>query len=280
MILAASSLFACLQFIGRHPGLLLVLIGVAGEIACDWKEMDGRLARAKRISAILLVVGLMMEFWEAAKSDREIAATKERTALVESNNLVLQANVLELKQQFAQTSNNVEKVDPLNQPISDIFANVVISMPGGQFIEPPPNWWGNSEAAELKIQIATIDGTNILVGICYLTAFQFERLNTGGIEHSYALTFHTDVRNNYVSVNGNLTKVADLVNNVSNVMIYAKFIPHDTEITDYGNATIYVNGGAVTKGFRIKKQKALGKKEGGLGTGFDDDGFTIIATPQ
>lgn len=76
MILAISSLFVCLEFVGRHPGLLLVLIGVAGEIFCDWKEMGvGRLARAKRISAILLVAGLMMEFWEAAKSDNEIAKT-------------------------------------------------------------------------------------------------------------------------------------------------------------------------------------------------------------
>lgn len=77
--------------------MLLVLIGVAGEIICDWKEMEGRLARAKRISAILLVVGLMMEFWEAAKSDSELADTKERTALVESNNLVLKTNVASLE---------------------------------------------------------------------------------------------------------------------------------------------------------------------------------------
>src|SRR5258706_10997202 len=75
MILAATSLSLCFEFIARHPGLLLVLIGVAGEIIFDWKEMGhGRLAYAKRISAILLVVGLMMEFWEAAKSDKEIAA--------------------------------------------------------------------------------------------------------------------------------------------------------------------------------------------------------------
>src|ERR1700720_2994888 len=74
MTLATSSLFVFFEFIERHPGLLLVLIGVAGEIFCDWKEMGvGRLAKAKRISAILLVIGLMMEFWEAAKSDNEIA---------------------------------------------------------------------------------------------------------------------------------------------------------------------------------------------------------------
>jgi hypothetical protein len=72
MTLAASLISDCIGFLTRHPGLLLVLIGVVGEIACDWKEMEGRLARAKRLSAILLVVGLMMEFWEAAKSDEEI----------------------------------------------------------------------------------------------------------------------------------------------------------------------------------------------------------------
>src|SRR5476649_2722250 len=94
MILATSSLFVCLEFIGRHPGLLLVLIGVAGEIFCDWKEMGvGRLARAKKISAILLVIGLAMEFWEAAKSDSELAATKERTALIESNNVAISKQV-------------------------------------------------------------------------------------------------------------------------------------------------------------------------------------------
>jgi hypothetical protein len=75
MILATTSLSLCFEFIGRHPGLLLVLIGVAGEIIFDWKEMGhGRLAYGKRISAILLVIGLTMEFWEAAKSDKEIAA--------------------------------------------------------------------------------------------------------------------------------------------------------------------------------------------------------------
>jgi hypothetical protein len=73
---------------------------VVGEIACDWKEMEGRLARAKRISAMLLVVGLMMEFWEAAKSDNEVADTKERTALVESNNLVLRSNIMALELKF------------------------------------------------------------------------------------------------------------------------------------------------------------------------------------
>jgi len=135
MILATSSLFVCLEFIGRHPGLLLVLIGVVGEIACDWKEMEGRLARAKRISAILLVVGLMMEFWEAAKSDNEVADTKGRTALVESNNLVLRSNVAALELKIAQTSTNVAKIDPLNQPVSTGLARVSLILSGETNVE-------------------------------------------------------------------------------------------------------------------------------------------------
>jgi hypothetical protein len=109
MIIAASLLSVFGEFLTRHPGLLLVLIGVAGEIVCDWKEMGvGRLARAKRISAILLVIGLMMEFWEAAKSDNEIAKTKERTALVESNNLMLQTNVESLNSAVIQLAHQYD----------------------------------------------------------------------------------------------------------------------------------------------------------------------------
>ncbi len=124
MILALSSSFSWLEFVIRHPGLLLVLLGVAGEVICDWKEMEGRLARAKRISAILLVVGLAIEFIEAANSDREVAAlgkqaataieragiaeqkageANERAAITESNNLVLRSNVVALEQQMANS---------------------------------------------------------------------------------------------------------------------------------------------------------------------------------
>src|SRR5437867_3871593 len=73
MILAAASSFSWVEFVARHPGLVLVLIGVIGEVIFDWKEMEGKSAWGKRISAILLVVGLAIEFIEAAKSDREVA---------------------------------------------------------------------------------------------------------------------------------------------------------------------------------------------------------------
>lgn len=52
---------------------MLVFFGVIGELFCDWPEMTGRRALAKKGSAILLVVGLGLEFVEAAKSDIEVA---------------------------------------------------------------------------------------------------------------------------------------------------------------------------------------------------------------
>jgi len=74
MILAASLISNCAGFIGRHPGLLFVLLGVIGEVIFDWKEMGtGRLAAAKRLSAVILVFGLLIEFWEATKSDEQVA---------------------------------------------------------------------------------------------------------------------------------------------------------------------------------------------------------------
>jgi len=118
MILASSFISDCVGFTFRHPGLLFVLLGVIGEVACDWKEMDGRLARAKRLSALLLVFGLLIEFWEAAKSDQEVSRlnllskqigldsaqakleasqANERAENTESNNLILQSKLLKLE---------------------------------------------------------------------------------------------------------------------------------------------------------------------------------------
>jgi len=70
MIFASSLLSHCWQFATRHPGIVLVLLGVVGEVVFDWKEMKGKMAWAKRLSAIVLIAGLMLEFSEAAKSDK------------------------------------------------------------------------------------------------------------------------------------------------------------------------------------------------------------------
>lgn len=144
MILAATLISDCVGFMGRHPGLLLVLLGVIGEVACDWKEMEGRLAQAKKFSALLLILGLLIEFWESAKSDEEIArlsiqaadsnlaaenAAKEaalasgRAASTESNNLALQIRVLELKAQMQETKTNLAIVVETANETRDLLGN-------------------------------------------------------------------------------------------------------------------------------------------------------------
>ena len=93
MISFASILFVW-EFICRHPGLLLVLLGVVGEIICDWKEMGvGRLARAKKISAILLVIGLSVEFVEAAKSDEKVSKTELQVQELRNQNIALETEL-------------------------------------------------------------------------------------------------------------------------------------------------------------------------------------------
>lgn len=85
MILASSLLFSCWEFATRHPGILLVFIGVAGEVIFDWKEMKGKLAWAKRLSALVLIAGLILEFSEAVKSDKEVANTNLEAKQAETN---------------------------------------------------------------------------------------------------------------------------------------------------------------------------------------------------
>jgi hypothetical protein len=72
-----------ISFLAAHPGLFLVLIGVIGEIIFDWPEMKGKRSLGKKLSAIILALGLVCEFVEAVILDNQVAETKHRTALVE-----------------------------------------------------------------------------------------------------------------------------------------------------------------------------------------------------
>lgn len=116
MIVASSVLSLSWEFIKRHPGIVLVLIGVVGEVICDWKEMAKRLVWAKRLSAIVLIVGLAIEFGEAAKSDNEVANTNLHTRLIESNNLSLQVTVEELRSKNVAPESKVIELKGALQP--------------------------------------------------------------------------------------------------------------------------------------------------------------------
>jgi hypothetical protein len=88
------------EFVSKHPGLIGVLIAVSGEVYFDWKEESGRHAKWKKFFMALLVVSLAYELYEASESDQKAAESielagkaNERAALVESNNVALEAEI-------------------------------------------------------------------------------------------------------------------------------------------------------------------------------------------
>ena len=76
---------------------------------------------------LVLVCGLCLEIKEAVKSEMEVVA---------------------LELQIAQTKTNVAKIDPLNQPLSDVLAFAKIDVNGSNFIESP--LWGSPAIAHLQ----------------------------------------------------------------------------------------------------------------------------------
>lgn len=76
-----------LPFLKKHPGIALVIIGVAGEIALEWKKENGRRGHFLRFFGVLLLCGLLWEIFESIATD-----------------------------------NQIKEVNPLNQPISDLRA--------------------------------------------------------------------------------------------------------------------------------------------------------------
>lgn len=106
-----STFFAAGGFIVNHPGILLVIVGVAGEVICDWNRKKELRERLKKFFGIVLVIGLLWEIAEAVKSDKQVAAAKlladeanERAstnelqvAKITQTNLLLQAKVLEIE---------------------------------------------------------------------------------------------------------------------------------------------------------------------------------------
>jgi hypothetical protein len=151
---------------------VLVFVGVVGEGVeiCVKFLYEHRSVKFDRILEvvgaffwIVLVIGLMIEFREAAKSDIEAANTKERAAVAEneagqanerasknelaakqfslqvaqltSTNLGLEKRLLELKSQIAETSTNVAKIDPLNLPIVFATADVELLILGTNSIQ-------------------------------------------------------------------------------------------------------------------------------------------------
>jgi hypothetical protein len=59
-------------FLTSHPGIVLVLVGVAGEIVCEWKHGKW----FKKAFWVMVVLGLALEIPDAAKTDKEAAGLR------------------------------------------------------------------------------------------------------------------------------------------------------------------------------------------------------------
>lgn len=241
MFLAAPLLSLCWEFITRHPGLVLVLIGVAGEVACDWNEMSGRLARAKKLSAILLVVGLAIEFVEAAKSDLEIATLNKEAANA-------RLETAKLEEQIAETRTNVANVDPRNAPISQMTATAYFVIMGTNF-----NELSNTEInrkAEMSLWKDERLGTTLDPLIAEkenITGFIITPIFGTRDRRTYRIQFH--------SFNFNAAKGFEYpvktIDDVHIVHIDLNFLPRDTEIAG-GRVELVMN--SLHKMFDIPKQ--------------------------
>jgi hypothetical protein len=151
VILSTSILSAALAFVERHPGIVIVLIGVAGEVFCDWKTIEGKWAMARKAFAVLLVIGLAWELIEAGKSDAELAEAKrisgsaferaavaereasqanERASETESNNLALSIKLEKLKQPRIITDEQITNFIFLTKKIAKIPVRVLVSAYG------------------------------------------------------------------------------------------------------------------------------------------------------
>jgi hypothetical protein len=107
MHLISSSLSFAWEFAKIHPGVVLVVIGILGEIVLEWNKTHGKWGWLKKLFWVLLIIGLLLEFSEAAKTDNEVIA---------------------LKNGIDETSTNIANLDPTNQPITSISAIVTFEV--------------------------------------------------------------------------------------------------------------------------------------------------------
>src|SRR5258706_9909515 len=117
-------------------------------------------------------------------------------------------DVLELETQLGQTKTNVTKIDPINQPLSDVFALVTVKVKGKDFIESP--LWGSPAIASMELCDNRTNVGHLTIAsnrrfystlgeFSLLSAFDFNRVNflDGQVPergcHGYILRFQPDI---------------------------------------------------------------------------------------
>jgi len=99
------------SFVRRHPGLLLVLIGVAGESILDWQDSHGTLGWVRRFFSLVLIARLIEEFYEASKSDKEVAALTLQTASAQKQIAEISLEVAKANQAAAEANERAARLE-------------------------------------------------------------------------------------------------------------------------------------------------------------------------
>ncbi len=246
MNLISSALLLIAEFVKRHPGTVFVFVGVVGEgieICAKFifrfrsSKFDRILDLIGGVFWIVLVIGLTIEFKEAAKNDNDVA-------LLEAQNLVLRSNVAVLE----------SKMQPQNQPWLNTLAFVTIKVRGRNSVEVPPS--GGPRVASVVLcpskLAATVGASD---GFPSLDSEKFERgiiIFTQENARVYSMRFQPGTFGDGFLKNNKKAGELDAVNFLS---IWLKFLPLDADILG-GEALVIVNDNII-KEFKILPQKAF-----------------------
>jgi hypothetical protein len=107
LLFVSSLIFSeSVRFFGKeHPGILIVAISVACEVVCDFRAEKNLLERIKIFFGICLVVGLLLEIIEAAKSDIQVEKLREGNLVLQTNVDSLNSVVLQLAHEYDLSTN-------------------------------------------------------------------------------------------------------------------------------------------------------------------------------
>lgn len=120
------------RFFGKeHPGILIVAISVACEVICDFRAEKNLLERIKIFFGICLIIGLLLEIIEAAKSDIKVEKLREGNLVLQTNVESLNGVVIQLAHEYDLSTNALAEA---NARLSGLqitnlaLANAVISL--------------------------------------------------------------------------------------------------------------------------------------------------------
>jgi hypothetical protein len=241
MCLISSLLLDVSEFSKRHPGIVLVLLGVIGEgfeifsklLFKHWYEKHERgVEFFGGICWLVVVIGLAWEIPEAGKSDKQAEDSR------------LKADALEW--QIAQTSTNVAKIDPRTANISDMSATAILMVMGTDFNDLTN--LNPSRVARMTLWKDEKMGGDLDA----LTAENFTRNDFRVVfgvrdRREYGIRFHSF---NFNAANGREFPVKT-IDDVHIVRMDLSFLPHDSEIAG-GMIELVVNN--FHKMFQIPRQ--------------------------